>query len=301
MSHRKPSAFTLVELLVVITIISMLIGLLLPAVNAAREAARRATCLNNQHEISVGVLGYESKAGKFPQFSNATTVGLTSSTTAATKLNWMIACMAEMGRADLFSVFMSTTVTAPAQVYMPGFICPSNKPDSATASANAYAGNCGFYNSSGAAATYFSLTATEQACGVFTTMASNTVSLDYISAKDGAAYTVLISENNQAGSWFAPDTSARYETGILWGATSSDVLAINSDKTSTTRSYKYARPSSRHPGGVNVTFCDGHTQFIKETISYTVYVQLMAPDNVTVDTAGIYTTATLGVFDPKSL
>jgi prepilin-type processing-associated H-X9-DG protein len=39
----------------------------------------------------------------------------------------------------------------------------------------------------------------------------------------------------------------------------------------------YARPSSRHPGGVLATFCDGHTQFISETIDYTVYQQIMTP------------------------
>ena len=51
---KKRLGFTLVELLVVISIIGILIGLLLPAVQAAREAARRAQCLNNQRQFRLG-------------------------------------------------------------------------------------------------------------------------------------------------------------------------------------------------------------------------------------------------------
>ena len=58
--------FTLVELLVVIAIIGVLVAILIPAVQAARGAARRTACSNNLRQVSLGVLNYESANGRFP-------------------------------------------------------------------------------------------------------------------------------------------------------------------------------------------------------------------------------------------
>ena len=104
---RRRSGFTLVELLVVIAIIGILISLLLPAVQRAREAARRAKCVNNLHNIGVALTAhYESYKAYPPGIPGCTTKNWNQGGTAGGSYcqgpNWAANILAQMGETLLY-------------------------------------------------------------------------------------------------------------------------------------------------------------------------------------------------------
>jgi prepilin-type processing-associated H-X9-DG protein len=118
------------------------------------------------------------------------------------------------------------------------------------------------------------------------------VTLDELSKHDGTNYTLMGSENLQAGFW--ADTEEA-NVGMVWLEKPERCSPINQcfDAGARPQDIQYARPSSRHPGGVIATFCDGHLQFLRENIDYQVYQHLMTPDS---QAAGV-----TGTFDPSQL
>ncbi len=130
---RRGSGFTLVELLVVIAIIAVLIGLLLPAVQAARESARRTQCTNNLRQIGLASLTYES-AKKFlvPAFLGDNSLisqagGYNSWPTWAALI---LPYMEEKGIADLWDLKRVVAAQVPAAYQTPvkAYSCPSRPP-----------------------------------------------------------------------------------------------------------------------------------------------------------------------------
>jgi len=102
--RARRAAFTLVELLVVIAIIGILIALLLPAVQAAREAGRRTQCSNNLHQIALAVLLYEESNHVFPP-AILTDRGESAGGTLLYRPNWVILILPQMGEKPIYDSF----------------------------------------------------------------------------------------------------------------------------------------------------------------------------------------------------
>lgn len=126
----KRRAFTLVELLVVIAIIGILIALLLPAVQMAREAARRMSCSNNLKQIGLGLHNHESTLGHFPPSWLAP--GVTGDGwSAQAKILPFLEQDGLYDHMDFTLAYDASTIPTPngplpvAQYQVPGYTCPS--------------------------------------------------------------------------------------------------------------------------------------------------------------------------------
>ena len=258
----KKSGFTLVELLVVIAIIGTLMGLLLPAVQSAREAGRRNTCSNNLAQLGKATISFDSLRGFIPGWRNA--VPLTTSGTGY--FSWPVPLLPNIERRDIFRSIEGGTTPS---VYVDLFSCPSTPPESAASPSLAYVGNCGN-----------APTSSEKGNGVMFDTTLGKVGLDFVSGGDGTATTLLFSEKCGAsvtapGSWNTAittyTTTAGGPPGFVLSGTTTSGKRINT--TTTADVFKY--PSSNHPGGAMACFCDGHILFLKDSIVPSVLSQLM--------------------------
>lgn len=117
--------FTLVELLVVIAIIGMLMGLLLPAVQQAREAARQMSCSNNLHQLSLALNNHLASLKYFPSggVSGYQYVGDADKTLQEQRSSWTYAIMPYMEQQALHDSNISTRI----KTVVPTFYCPSRR------------------------------------------------------------------------------------------------------------------------------------------------------------------------------
>lgn len=313
MCRKRQAGFTLVEMLVVIAIIGILVGMLLPAVQMAREAARRSACSNKLKQVALAAANFESSKNRYPGYQEVNSVGKPTS--------WAVQLLPYLDRSDLMDRWNSSQVPANDPNLIPPLevmVCNSMTTTQGGIPVTTYVANAGFFPPSQEPE---ALKAAQTAAnGIFhdrIMWEGKQVSGSEI--RDGASNTLLASENLSASTWCAigapgggalADFSSwpaeyshnRFGATFVWlyaSESSSPVdsspplgdpaqvepmMKINGELltrdiggVSGPPNAKWAGLSAFHPDGVNAAFADGRVQLLSNNLEYHVYQQLMTP------------------------
>ena len=305
---RRIRAFTLVELLVVIAIIGILIALLLPAVQAAREAARRSQCTNNLKQIGLALHNYHSSLSTFPPSQVIWSNGAQyrgwpvrpSSSNWGPHWAWsalILPYMEQRPLSDMIGVNTKAGVRGnppadaravpaePLGTKISGYLCPSD-PDVR----HGWSGN--HVTAEVSAAPLWDVTATTVHTGKSNYMISgnaawfsvgNQVSNPIATFLDGTSVTMFVGEresrNLQSGNWPGDEGWLPVGFRALWPPNAqwriptplpTDIGYDPGPPPSLTGQCRHHGLSSMHPGGVNVLFVDGSVHFLSESIESAV-------------------------------
>lgn len=301
------AAFTLVELLVVIAVIGVLIALLLPAVQAAREAARRMQCSNNLKQLALGAHNYHDRLQSFPPGTLAKTFATNPRFRSTTLFVFLLN---EMEQSNLRNQLdpndpQVSILNGLSAVVLPIIVCPSDAiPENPVAQGSApnWFGVTSYGGNGGTGGTFFRF---HGYCRDFVAQSNNGVFFEtgpnsaptagqtpvrMADVTDGTSNTFLLGERGHVDRVFdtlAADNGGQQVIGQygLWhgagGLAIVDVtmttlapLNYRADADQVWNTSACLRTSafgSLHPGGANFALVDGSVRFISETVDMTVY------------------------------
>ena len=306
MRHCLKRGFTLIELLVVIAIIAILIALLLPAVQQAREAARRTQCRNGMKQIGLALHNYHDNFRKFP-------IGTSGPGYATNWRGQLLPYLDQRAIYNLADPFRPGTsgYTAMQGLLVPVYKCPSSpldpfalNPGGETNNNNSrlmlidYVGVMGAYpDPAGRAASCTPSTETPsygQYC--INGLLTYNKSFALRDVTDGSSNTMIVAEqsgtvggvdvrSNYYGGWSGTGISgdATTLTGGSWGSGTTTVrYTINYNTQSAGAQYTYGANTiinSYHEGGVHVLLGDGAIRFVSENVNFLTFQQLATKDD----------------------
>jgi prepilin-type N-terminal cleavage/methylation domain-containing protein/prepilin-type processing-associated H-X9-DG protein len=309
--RRGSSGFTLIELLVVIAIIGVLIALLLPAVQAAREAARRAQCLNNLKQIGVALHNFADSRGGFPAgyLSSVDSKGQDIGPGWA----WGSTILSQMEQSPVFNAINFSLPVSDAGnqtvnlMRVGSYLCPSDSSpasvpvrDQANTSTICTVGTGNYIGMYGLGEIGAD---PGQGSGLF----FRNSRIAFRDILDGTSQTLAVGERSHYLSYVT--WTARTPGGWLFKTSSfqggTDQFGADTDEEAFTmvlgpvgqtdgpRTPNHPRAHvedywSRHPGGVNFLFADGSVRFLKESIAPQIYRSLATRDGSEIVSADQY-------------